>query len=210
MFSCLAMKNLRLTFLTVVLLAATVFSAGAQTKIASVDMKKLFNGYWKTKQANTALENRKVELRREMKDMTDSLEKAQNDYKQMLDQANDPAISAEERDKRSLAAADKAKDINQNKSALDQFQRSAEAQLTEQGQRMSSNLATDIQQAVAQKAKAAGYTAVINSANSEAFIYVSPDNDITDAVMAQLNAGAPIDLDKPAGAPAFNINTNMP
>jgi outer membrane protein len=197
-------------FLTVVLLAATAFSAGAQTKIASVDMKKLFNGYWKTKQANTALENRKVELRREMKDMTDSLEKAQSDYKQLLDQANDPAISSEERDKRSLAAADKAKDINQGKSALDQFQRSAEAQLTEQGQRMSSNLATDIQQHVAQKAKAAGYSIVINSANAESFVYVSPDDDITDAVLALLNAGAPIDVNKTAATPAFNISTNLP
>ena len=204
------MKNLRLTFLTVLLLAATALSATAQTKVATVDMKKIFNGYWKTKQATAALENRKSELRKEMKDMADSLEKAQNDYKQLLDQANDPAISADERDKRKLAAADKIREINSSKSTLEQFQRQADAQLADQSQRMSGNLVTEIQQAVSDKAKAAGYTLVVNSANAEAIIYASHDNDLTDSVLTQLNAGAPIDLNKPAASGAFNISTNLP
>ena len=106
------MKNLRLTLLTVVLLAATAFSASAQTKVANVDMKKIFNGYWKTKQATAALENRKAELRKDIKAMADGLEKAQTDYKQLLDQSNDQAISADERDKRKQAATGKAKEIN--------------------------------------------------------------------------------------------------
>ena len=203
------MKNLRLTFLTVVLLAATAFSAAAQTKLATVDMKKIFNGYWKTRQATAALENRKTELRKEMKDMTDGLDKAQNDYKQLLDQANDPAISADERDKRKQAAGNKAKEINASKAALDQFQRQADAQLADQSQRMSGNLVTEIQKAVSDKAKAAGYTIVVNSSNPEAVIYVSPDVDITDAVLVQLNAGAPIDLGKPSGSMPFNISTNL-
>jgi outer membrane protein len=203
------MKKLRLTFLTVLLLAATAFTATAQTKLATVDMKKVFNGYWKTKQATAALENRKTELRKEMKDMADSLDKAQSDYKQLLDQANDPAISTDEQEKRRMAADDKAKEINSSKTALDQFQRQAEAQLADQSQRMSGNLVTEIQKAVTDKAKAGGYTVVVNSANTEAFIYTSPDNDITDAVLAQLNAGAPIDLNAPAGG-ASTISTNLP
>jgi hypothetical protein len=69
MFSCVLMKNLRITFLTVALLGAMTLAATAQTKIATVDMKKLFNGYWKTQQAQTALENRKLDLRKEIKDM---------------------------------------------------------------------------------------------------------------------------------------------
>lgn len=204
------MKNLRLTILTVVLLAATALSATAQTKLATVDMKKIFSGYWKTKQATAALENRKTELRKEMKDMADGLDKAQADYKRLLDQANDPAISVEERDKRKSAATSKAKDINSSKTALDQFQRQADAQLADQSQRMSGNLVVEIQKAVADKAKAAGYTIVVNSANPEAVIYVSPDSDITDSVLAQLNAGAPIDLNKAAEGSTLNIRTNLP
>ena len=88
------MKNLRFTILTVVLLVATVVSASAQSKVATVDMKKLFNGYYKTKLAQSSLESRKTELRKEIKDMADGLDKAQTDYKQLLDLASDPAISA--------------------------------------------------------------------------------------------------------------------
>jgi outer membrane protein len=209
MLSFALMKNLRLTLLSVLLLAAMAFSASAQTKLATVDMKKIFNGYWKTKQATVALESRKAELRKEMKDMADSLEKAQSDYKQLLDQANDQAISADERDKRKQAASSKFKDISSTKTSLDQFQRQAEAQLADESQRMSGNLVTDIQKAVADKAKAGGYAIVLNAANPESVVYVDPATDITDAVLSQLNAGAPIDLTKPTGPSPFNISTNL-
>lgn len=204
------MKNLRLTILTVAVLAAMSFSAAAQTKLASVDLKKIFSGYWKTKQANVALENRQTELRKEMKDMADGLDKAETDYKQLLDQANDPAISADERDKRKLSASAKAKEITTSKTTLEQFQRQAEAQLSDESQRMRGNLLTDIQKAVADKAKAGGYTLVMNAANPDAFVYVSPDINITEAVLAQLNAGAPIDLTKPASGAVVNVSTNLP
>ena len=203
------MKNLRTILLTGILLSAMAFSAAAQTKMATVDMKKIFNSYWKTKQATVSLENRKTELRKEMKDMADSLEKAQTDYKQLLDQASDQAISNDERDKRKQAAADKLKEITNTKSTLEQFQRQAEAQLADESQRMSANLVVEIQKAVADKAKAGGFTVVLNAANNEAFVYVSPDMDITDSVLAELNAGAPIDLTKPMNGTPLNISTNL-
>ncbi len=192
------MKNLRYTILTFVLLIATVASASAQTKIATVDMKKLFNGYYKTKLAQTSLENRKTELRKEIKDMADGLDKAQADYKKLLDQAGDPAISSDERDKQKQAAADKAKEINSSRSALEQFQRQAESQLADQSQRMSANLVGEIQKAVAAKAKAGGYSIVLNSTSVETVVFANTDNDITGQVLAQINAGAPIDVTPPA------------
>jgi len=202
------MRNLRMILLTVILLSGVAYSATAQTKVATVDMKKIFNNYWKTKQATASLESRKAELRKEMKDMADGLEKAQTDYKQLLDQANDQAISADERDKRKQAAADKLKEMSSTKTTLEQFQRQAEAQLADESQRMSGNLVVEIQKAVADKAKAGGFTLVLNAANSEAFIYVSTENDITDSVLSQLNAGAPIDLTRPMSGAPLNLNTN--
>jgi Skp family chaperone for outer membrane proteins len=204
------MKNLRLTVFAVLIIAVGTVSAVAQNKVASVDMKKLFNGYWKTKQAQAALENRKTELAKEIKDMANGLEKAQTDYKSLLDQANDQAISADERDKRKSDAADKAKEINTSKAAIEQFQRQAEAQLTDQSQRMSGNLVSEIQKAVTDKAKAGNYSLVVNAASVEAVVYVSADNDLTSAVLSQLNAGAPIDVSTPASGLPLSISTNAP
>jgi outer membrane protein len=203
------MKKLYLTILTAALLAATAVSATAQTKVASVDMKKLFDGYWKTKQSQAILESSKAELRKEIKDMADGLEKTQTEYKQLLDQANDQAISADERDKRKQAAGDKAKELNNSKAALEQFQRQAEAQLADKSQRMSGNIVTEIRKAVADKAKAGGYSTVLNAAAAEVVVFSDPGTDITDPVLAQLNAGAPIDVIKPAGLP-LTISTNLP
>ena len=204
------MKNLRFTIITALILAVATVSATAQTKVASVDMKKLFNGYWKTKSAQTLLEKSKVDLRKDLKDMADNVEKSQADYKQLLEQANDPAISADERDKRKLAVADKAKEVNNQKAAFDQYQRQAESSVTEKSQRMSSNLVADIQKAVADKAKAGNYTLVLNSATTEVVVYSDTGADITDSVLKQLNEGAPIDVTKPAGGMPFNISTNLP
>lgn len=204
------MKNLRFTIITALFLAVATVSATAQTKVASVDMKKLFNGYWKTKSAQTLLEKSKADLRKDLKDMADNVEKSQADYKQLLEQANDPAISADERDKRKLAVADKAKEVNNQKAAFDQYQRQAESSVTEKSQRMSSNLVADIQKAVADKAKAGNYTLVLNSATTEVVVYSDTGADITDSVLKQLNEGAPIDVTKPAGGMPFNISTNLP
>ena len=203
------MKKFRYLVLTVVLLAVTVVSASAQTKVATVDMKKLFNGYYKTKLSQTSLENRKTELRKEIKDMADGLEKSQADYKKLLDQSNDPAVSSDEREKSRLASLDKVKDINNSRAAIEQFQRQAEAQLADQSQRMSVNLVGEIQKAVADRAKAGGYSMVLNSGSVEVVVFANNDNDITASVLAQLNAGAPIDVSTPTTGVPLNISTNL-
>ena len=201
-FIVFSMKMMRLLIPTLLLAAFFVMpgatqTAQAQTKVATVDMRKLLNGYWKTKQANVVLDNRKADLRKELKDMADGLEKAQTDYKQLLTQADDPAISDTERARRKQAVSDKSKEINDSKTAYDQFSRQAEAQLQDTVQRMTSNLLADIQAAVGTKAKLAGYAIVIN-ASSDAVVYSQADTDITADVLSQLNAGAPIDVNAPA------------
>jgi outer membrane protein len=204
------MKNLYYLILTVALLLAVPSPASAQTKVATVDMKKLFNGYYKTKLAQTSLESRKTDLRKEIKDMADGLEKSQADYKLILERASDPAISNDERDKRKQTAADMVKEINKKRGDIEQFQRQAEAQLADQSQRMSGNLVNEIQKVVAEKSKTAGYAVVLNSASVETVVFASNDNDLTAAVLAQLNAGAPIDVTAPATGIPLNISTNLP
>ena len=213
------MKILRTTILTTLLLAILSVPALAQTKIATVDMEKLFKGYWKTKQAEVALNKRVADLQKEIKDMASGLDKAQADYNQLLDQANDQALSAEEREKRRQAAADKLKEINTSKAGIDQFNRQAQSQVIDQRQRMTAKLISAIQEAVGDKAKAGGYTLVVNSAVTEAVVYSNGD-DLTDAVLKQLNVNAPIDLTQPAemvpittsltstNSPALDLNSH--
>ena len=68
---------------------------------------------------------------------------------------------------------------------------------------MRANVLTDIQAAVSTKAKASGYTLVIDTAaetvnGTTTVIYSSGADDLTDTILGQLNVGAPIDVTNPA------------
>ncbi len=193
---------LRTVFPVFLLLAFMGGSALAQTKIATVDLKKLFDNYYKTKLAQAAIQERASQLDKDDKSMKDDLKKGSDDYQKLVQQANDQALSADERDRRKQSADDKLKQLQASKSAIDQFERQAQTTLSEQRQRMRDNILVEIKAAVATKAKAANNTLVFDTAaetvnGTMAVIYSSNDDDLTDAVLAQLNAGAPIDLTKP-------------
>jgi outer membrane protein len=209
MISFSTMKSFRLMIVIAVsLLVIGSASVQAQSKIASVDMKKLFNSYYKTKLAEDLLDKDKADARKNLKDQADGIEKAEADYKALLDQANDQAISSDARDKLKQSAADKAQEIESSKVEFEKFQRQVEATVADKSQRMSENLIGEIQKAVSDKAKLGGYTVVVNSANPEAVVYVSAETDITASVLAELNAGAPIDVSAPASSSLFNASTN--
>jgi outer membrane protein len=193
---------LRTIFPVILSLAFMGGSALAQTKIATVDLKKLFDNYYKTKLAQAAIQERASQLDKDDKSMKDELKTGSDDYQKLLQQANDQALSADERDRRKQSADDKLKDLQQRKAAIDQYERQAQTSLGEQRQRMRDNILVEIKAAVATKAKAANDTLVFDTAaetvnGTMAVIYSTSDNDLTDAVLAQLNAGAPIDLTKP-------------
>jgi outer membrane protein len=220
------MKNVLRIIFPVVLLMAFLSSpalaqnkgAAAQTgKIGTVDMRKLFSDYWKTKQADTALNARKAELDKEDQGFIEDLKKARDEYQKLLDGANDQAISADEREKRKQAAADKYRQITDSGTTIAQFERQAQATLVEQSQRMRANILNEIKAAVAAKTKAAGYAMVFDVASETVnqtpiILYSSGENDLTSAVLAQLNAGAPVDLAKPVATTTSpeKISTNSP
>ena len=201
------MKFLKTTLLTVSLLALLGLPAFAQTKVATVDMGKIFSGYYKTKLSESLFEKDQADARKEIKDMTDDFDKATTQYKQLLEQANDQAISPEERDRRKQAAADALKDLTNRKAAMDSFSRQAESRLTDTRTRLTGNIVTEIRKAVADKAKAGGYSLVVNSAATDMVVYAGTDNDLSDAVLKQLDTGAPIDLATPSAAPSL-VGTN--
>jgi Skp family chaperone for outer membrane proteins len=211
------MKLLRTTILTVSLLAFLSVPALAQTKIATVDMRKLFDGYWKTKQAQTVLNDRQAQLVKDGRSLSDDLKKGSDEYQKLLDQANDQALSADQRDKNKQVAADKRKQLQDAKTALDQFERQAQITLQEQQMRMRDNVLSDIKAAVAAQAKVAGYSLVIDAAAetanaTTAVIYTSGENDLTDAVLKRLNAGAPISATAApvVTSPSSLLGTNTP
>jgi outer membrane protein len=205
------MKNILRTIFPAVLLPAFLSgSALAQTKIATVDLGNTFTNYYKTKLAQAAIQDRATQLDKDDKSMKDDLKKGSDDYQQLLQQANDQAISGDERDRRKQAAADKLKQLEERRTAITQYETQAQATLNDQRQRMREKILADIQDAVNAKAKAGGYALVIDKSaqavsSTPVVAYGVPEIDLTADVLKQLNAGAPIDLPVPS-----LVNTNSP
>jgi outer membrane protein len=195
------------------LLSLTAAPAWAQTRIATVDLRKIVENYWKTKQANDVLQERADDLKKERRELADELKKANDDYNQLLEDANDQAVSPEERDKRKAAADDKYKDIKNREDAYQQFEREMQTTLLEQQRRMHNNIINEIRDAVAARGKSAGYGMVIDvsaqtPSETPIVLYNNNENDLTDAVLAQLNAGAPADNAAPAAKPDAKPSDN--
>lgn len=174
-------------------------------RVATVDVAKVIEKYWKTQEADTALKAQVADIEKSDKEMIDGWKKAKDDYQKLLADANDQAVSSEERDKRKNAAEDKLKEIKDTEDNITMFERQARARVAEQKSRMRKNILEEIKIAINTKAKASGYTLVVDSGAqtyladpggpyySPVVLFNSGDNDITDAVISQLNAGAPID-----------------
>lgn len=196
-------KKLCGTILAVLLSGLCAFTAQAQTRIGIVDYKKVIGGYWKTKEATAALKENREDRLKELKGLGDQIKTGEEDYRRLSDEANDPLVSAEERDKRKKAAETRLKAISEMKDRAREFDRNASAYLNEQAQRMSERIDERIRAVVAARAKTAGYSLVLDTAalskdNRPVVVYSNGENDITDGVLEQLNADAPPEAAKPA------------
>ena len=179
-----------------VLSLAAAAPAFAQSRIATVDLSQLFDNYWKTKEAEAALKKRASELEQDHKNMMDELRKHSEEYQKLLASASDQAVSEEERERRKQSAEAKLKQMRDLQDSIAQFERQARATIEEQRNRMRNNLLGEIRTAVQSRARVAGYTLVIDvsarsAQNTPIVLYNSGDNDITQAVLEQLNLNAP-------------------
>jgi len=175
---------------------AIAASASAQNRIAIVDLRKVFDEYYKTKAADATLKDRAGDLEKERKALTDQYQKLTEDYKKALDGANDQAVSADEREKRKKTAESKLIEIKELEQNLTQFDRQSRTTLEEQQRRMRDNILAEIKNVINTKAKSGSYSLVVDTAaetinKTPVVMYTNGENDLTVAVLAQLNSGAP-------------------
>lgn len=192
----------KITFLICVLttLAGPAF---AQSRTATIDLRKVFDNYWKRKEADAQLKDRIKEMDKDLKGLGEDYKKLKDDFTKLQSSSTDVAVAAEERDRRKKAAEAKLLEIRESEQNIDNFKRQASATVEEQMRRMRDRILGEIKTTVTSKAKAAGYATVFDvsaeSINSTpVLIFNNGENDITDEVLKQLNATAPVETSKPA------------
>src|SRR5579872_1245288 len=162
----------------------------AENRIATIDMGKVFDKYWKREQAQASLKQKGDELDKDYKALMEDYKKVQEDYVKLRDSSNDQSVTPDEREKRKNQAEDKLREIKTSENTLRAFQTKATDELETQKKRMRDTLLQYIRAAINAKAKSGNYTMVMDSSaesvnGTPMLLYTNGENDITEAVLSQ-------------------------
>lgn len=188
-------------------LAATIATntASAQSaKFGTVDMKKVFDSYYKTKDAESKINEARNAAKKELEDRMDIAKKSLEEVKKLDDEIQKPELSKESKEQKQKIRSDKAAELQNMDREIREFQASREKQLQEQSVRMRAGIVEDINKVVADRVKAENYDFVFDksgpSLNGVPIVLFSRDSfDFTDSVVTTLNKNR---TSEPAVSPA--------
>lgn len=178
--------------------------AQSQVRIAVVDLKKVFDGYWRTKQADSQLKERAADFEKARNGLIEDYKKSNDEFRTFVESAQDPALSADERDKRKKELEKKQVDLREQEASIRTFDQNSRQALAEQQGRMRESVLRDIRGVVDEKARVGGFSLVLDVAattvnQTPVVMYntlTGTDSDLSDAVLKQLNLNAPPDASK--------------
>ena len=182
-------------YLILSLAAAVLGSAGASAqniKIGTVDMKKVFESYYKTKDAEAKINEARNGAKKELEDRMDVAKKTLDEVKKIDEEMNKPELSKEAKEQKSKIRAEKAGELQNMDREIREFQQSREKQLQEQSVRMRAGIVDDINKVVAEKVKAENFDVVLDKSGPSLngvpiVLYARDSYEFTDAVVTGLN-----------------------
>jgi len=185
------MKSLK-SLVAVAALAFTALSAPAQTapKILTVDLAKLFDNHWKTKEQMAKLQADEAKAQDQLAAITKDGNGLVEQFKEADEQSKNPTATADAKAKK-LYDQIQAKRQEQN-----QFVQSTRSAIQQRSQTFKTMMVDDLSTLAVGIAKAKGATILIDKSGPTmsgvpAILYADPALDITDEVMAKINADRP-------------------
>jgi outer membrane protein len=174
--------------------AALGLSAEPVLKIATVDIGKLLEGYYKSEQEVTKLKANGQKAQEELERMVKEGNQLGEQYKETLDQAKNTLLTAEARSKADTDSAKMLDELQRRQSEINTYKGNSERALQQQWANVRGVLIEEIGKKATEVAKAKGVTLVVDLHSG--IVYSDAAFDITDEVMALINK------DRPAAPPA--------
>jgi outer membrane protein len=191
----------------IIALAFGSATASAQSlKIGTVDMKKVFESYYKTKDAEAKINESRNAAKKELEDRMDVAKKALEEVKKLDEDIAKPELSRDAKEQKAKQRSEKAAELQNMDREIREFQQTREKQLQEQSVRMRAGIVEDINKIVADKVKAENFELVFDksgpSLNGVPIVLYSRETfEFTDAVITALNKNKG-SAEAPAAAPA--------
>ena len=193
--STIIQLSLLRTMVSILALAAftsTIYSQES-LKIATVDMSKTFESYWKTTLSNKQIKERETDFNKIEQGMVDDIKLIQEEYSRLVQSAQDPANAASKREEDSKQARLKAAANDRSLRSLTEYRQNKQRTMGEMRARLSKARVDEIKEIISAKAKQGSYDLVVNSAQNDAalVLYTVGKNDLTKEVIEELNKEAP-------------------
>ncbi len=205
--------KLRSLFLTLALSLFTAGAASAQTqmKIGTVDMKRVFQEYYKTKEAEKKVNEDKSKAKKDLDTRHAEMQKLVTAWEAATKIVQDKLVNPELKSQKQKELGDLTSQIKALEREIDEFRRRREQQLQEQVMRMRKGLLEDISQHVEEKSKLDNYDLVFDksgvSPSGVKFLLHTKDAvDFSNEILADLNKNAPKDF---KAAPPVDDNSDL-
>lgn len=196
------MKKIFLAGLAIVFgLGLGVAESRAAEKIVFVNIQKAFEGYYKTKLANSQIQAQMTAAKQDGQELVDKYKVLKEEFEKLRAESKDDAYTKEvQREKRHSAEA-KLVEMQRQKVRIQKYEKTQARQFNEQKGRMKTRILSEIRGVILQEANREGYGAVLNVSSKsnqglESVVYHDENLEITDAILAILNKGHNPDQDE--------------
>jgi len=172
--------------------AAPSMAQESEAKIVFVNLDSVFTNYNKTKLAEAQLKEQSDEIKAELQELVDQLEKVQADYQGMKNQAQSTALSEDARSAKRAEAEEKLVELRDMENKIRRTEESAKRRMEEQSRRTQKRLVEEMNQLIREYAIARGYEAIIDSSGNTlnglpAVVFFNPKLDVTEEIIYIVN-----------------------
>lgn len=199
------MKKLTISAVLAAALFASTFSANAQSKIGTVDMNKIFSSYYKTKDAESRINEARASAKKELDDRMDTYKKNVEGIGKLNEDLNNAALSKEKKDESSKKRDDMIAETKNLEREIGEFRNTREKQLQEQAVRMRNGIVEEITKLVQEEVKSNSFDLVFDKSGQSLngvpiVLYARDNDDFSDKIITQLNKNKPKDNAPPEKA----------
>ncbi|MEA3187311.1 MAG: outer membrane protein [Chthoniobacter sp.] len=192
------MKKLTLPALAVTFLLASSMASLAQSKVGTVDMNKIFSSYYKTKDAESRINEARAAAKKELDDRMDTYKKTVDSINKLNEDLNNTALSKDKKDESGKKRDDMISETKNLEREIGEFRTTREKQLQEQAVRMRNGIVEEITKLVQEEVKSNSYDLVFDksgqSLNGVPILLFSRDSDdFSDRIITALNKNRPKD-----------------
>ena len=177
----------------VVGIAAAPASAQAQMKVGTIDMKQVFDSYYKTKDAEAKINESRAQAQKELAERLDTFNKAQEQARKLNDEAGKSELSEKAKAEKVKGLNEKLQELGVMQREVQEFQQTRERQLSEQSVRSRNVLVEEINKIVSDVVKTNGYDLVFDKSGQSlnavnVLVHSKESFDFTADVLTKLNA----------------------